>query len=268
MDDRLFKNLATAMFVKGAKSDHTLLVCLENNEHSSDEFWSDPQVKSIIAFQTLVLRIVEEDNADDLERFNSLFHIREIPSLIVFGPNSPSITNSWAGALPSPDAFTAYFRPPPPVPKWRVQTKISLQASGRTLVREFPNSATVGELKAWIASELGSGISVIVAHRRAPLPDDDSLTMVEADLMQSAVLREEAKEQPLGDAEMLPPVRAERLPAPRGEGIGGMFMRKLRLVWSPLNPWDDEESDDFWEHQPHLEKAALIRRARRFIRFA
>jgi hypothetical protein len=237
-------------------SDHTLLVCLENKAHPSDEFWSDAQVQSIVALRTLVLRIVEEDSASDLQQFDSVFHIRDIPSLVVFGPNSPAVAHSWVGALPSPDAFAAHFRP-----SWRLRTKISLQTSGRTLVREFPSSATVGELRAWIASEVGGGASLLVAHRRAPLPDDDGLTMAEADLAPSAVIREEAKEQPLGSAEMLPPVRAERLPAPRGDGISAAFVKKVRLVWSLLNPWDDDESDDFWEHPPHLERAAFIRRS-------
>jgi hypothetical protein len=140
------------------------------------------------ASRTLVLRIFEDDNAHDLQQFDSVFHIRDIPSLVVFGPNSAAVTHSWVGALPSPDAFAAHFPlHPPPIPSSRLRTKISLQMSGGTLVHEFSDNATLAELKKWIASELGTGASLIVAYRRAPFPDDNSLTVAQADLVTSAV---------------------------------------------------------------------------------
>jgi hypothetical protein len=116
-----------------------------------------------------------------------------------------------------------------------------------------------------VASEFGPAVPLIVAHRRSRLPEDDSLTLAQADLAPSAVLREEPRESALREEPELPAVRHERFGAtpPRGRAFA-MIKRAVALI----NPWANGEGDEegWWEYRANPELAAQVRRAARLLR--
>jgi hypothetical protein len=274
METQRFTDLQTAMVMKGIHPEFTLLVSLENLACPLDPLISDPLISAILLGRFLLLRVNADENPKDFEQFSSVFHISDIPSLIVFGPNDPKIAHSWIGRFPSKEEFLKYFRPEianarpkerttePPRSSPKRQTKISAQCGGRTAVQEFPNNATVGELKRWLASEFGPDASFIVAHRQAPLPDD-SLTLASADLTPSAALREAIE---LGDGHALPQVRTEAPVVQTRPVAADRFVTILKNVIALFNPWADDSSDEGWEYQPNPERAAALRRAARLMR--
>jgi hypothetical protein len=91
------------------------------------------------------------------------------------------------------------------------------------------------------------------------------MTLAEADLAPSALLKEAAGVASLGDGQALPAVRYEEHVAPIAT-VG--FVKVLKFVVGLFNPWDDDEAQDqgWWEHQPNREVAETARRAARFLR--
>jgi hypothetical protein len=264
-------DLMAAMAFKGMNPETAIFVSLERARADHDAFWSNTRVLAEIAFQTIVLRLTESETPGDFAQFQQHFRVDAVPSLTVFPPNSPQISQHW-DPYPSVDEFVAFLRPPraaaaPPRAAARAQIKISLRGRSGAVTKEFPRTATVGDLRAWLAAELGPGGRVLVAPSQAPLPADDAMTLVQADLAPSAVLH--AVGGDAADAEIVidrPPERRAAAPPPRRPPCNctGALFSKIRrygaFALALLNPWaGDDDEEDFLQYSPNPQRQREIR---------
>jgi hypothetical protein len=248
----IFRDLNTAMMYKGQHSDYTMLVSLENAEHSFDAL-SEFIPSSMKVILLRLIQPLDSPPTADIHQFDSVFHISQIPSLIIFGPNQTNITHSWIGSWPSETELVLRISPPKPTRP----VKIALHAISRSTVHEFPPSATVGDLRDWIFGEFGE-IDVIIGFTQKSLPVDRSLTLESAGLSPNAVLREIGHSS-LAEDRNLSPVRREREHS-RYSGIVKKVVQVAKVAVSVLNPWDDgDDSEDFWEFWPNPEIAENVR---------
>lgn len=287
-------DLNSAMMYKGQHPDVTLLVSVEKALSDNDDFWKDDQVMAVIRNNTIVLRLAEDTNQEQVQQFILLYHIQNIPSLAVFGCNNPGIVQNWT-EYPTVQQFVAYFQVSEPnnsdlqmaempmvenpyAPSTSIETphympkttKISLQNAGNTYEKSFLATDTVGELRKWIIEMLGSDIEVVVQHLRTPLADDNSLTLQDADLCPSAILKVlEITLQDEPQRGVGAPPRATRPNAghnraqPARQGRSNRCWVKtchaFSFVFAFINPWSNPEAyeEDFWQFQPNPQYEAL-----------
>jgi hypothetical protein len=269
-------DLNAAMAFKGTNPETTIFVSLEHSHTDHDSFWSSPAITSVISVQTIVLRLTESETPTDFAQFRQIFQIDSVPSLTVFGRNSALVTKTW-DEYPSVDEFLAFLRPPPPrlaaaaPPIDRPQTiKISLRGRSATISKEFTRTATIGELKAWLAAELGADFRVVVSPSQRPLPADDRMTLVEADLAPSAVLHALSGDVIDGEIVIDPPRAAPRQTREPVRCCTGGAMGRVRkyavFVFSLINPWAvDDEEERFLEYRPNPQLLRDIRRSARMM---
>jgi hypothetical protein len=274
-DGPIWRDLNSAMIFKGQHPDYALIVSIESSSNPFDEFWSDPEIGSLFDHEVVLLRLTDTETPNDIQQFVSIFPFASIPSLVIFDHFQAKVSKSWSGTFPSKADLLRFFNPSKPKPQPAISpiphkpppkfTKLSVQTAARTIVREFPNEFTIRELRVWLRSEFGSDIDFIVTHKHASLPTDGSLTLFQADLSPSAVLREPAPAQVLPPANNLPGVRHEVFQPPQN-GILKEIVGKGKFVWSLLNPWDEgDNSDDCWEYQPRPDLVKVIRRSARLM---
>lgn len=280
-------NLNVAMMYKGRYPSKSIFVSLELTKISHDDFWSDPVVLASLPAESIIVRLSETENSADFHQFQNIFHIYLCPCLVYFGPNSAAISKQW-DEFPSPDNFANFFHPKPKTkptrqaetpaqaaPKPKQTTKILLRGQNSTLKREFPCTAPLSELKEWLKSELGSDYQVIVSMTHSPLPDDDTMTLAEANLTPSAELRVVIGE--LFDAEVnIDPPEQTPQREPRRQwncqcGRSTGFMRYVRFALSFINPWMDEDENDRvqWQYRANPDfQRQMIEAARQAARMA
>jgi hypothetical protein len=275
-------DLNAAMAFKGNNPETTIFVSLENSHTDHDAFWSSPRVASAISIQTIVVRLTESENPSDFAQFRQLFKIDSVPSLTVFGPSTARITKQW-DSYPSVDDFMAFVQPPAPrvsqrsenaLPARSQTIKISVRARSGTISEEFARSATIGDLKGWLARELGAEYRVVVSPSQRPLPENDGLSLVEADLAPSAVLHVLAGDVVDGEVVIDRPAPRPRevvAQAPRErwctEGTLGKVRKFAELALSLFNPWAvDDENEQFLQYKPNPQLVRDIRLQARMIR--
>lgn len=277
-------NLNVAMMCKGTCPSKSVFVSLELTKTSHDDFWSDPMVLGSLPADSIIVRLSEVENQADFRQFQTIFHTYVCPCLVYFGPNSASVSKQW-DEFPSPDSFVNFFHPKPKPkrqieaapqapPKPKLTTKILLRGQNSTLKQEFPCAAPLSELKEWLKSELGSDYQVIVSMTHSPLPDDDTMTLAEANLTPSAELRVVIGE--LFDAEVNidPPLDTPQRAEQRRQcncrcGRATGFMRYVRLALSFINPWMDVDEDDRiqWQYRANPDyQRQIIEAARQAAR--
>jgi hypothetical protein len=156
--------------------------------------------------------------------------------------------------------------------------RIALQGPSGGVKKDFERTTTIAELKEWLRAEVGPDSRVIVGPTQRPLPDDDSMTLVQADLAPSSVLRVVSGD--ILNAEILierpGPIRAAHPPPAEPQRrrcqccrgatagrIGGWFA----IAASLLNPWAEDDSDEqFLEHRPNPERLRQIHESARLMR--
>jgi hypothetical protein len=279
-------DLNAAMSFKGQFPATTVIVSMEHSHSDHDSFWSDASVESAISLQTIVLRLTESDTPESFRQFQLIFRIDSVPSLVVFGPNTAKVSRQW-DTYPSVGELVDFLRPsitlPPPPPPRPARppsrtVRIALQGPSGGVNKDFERTTTVAELKDWLRAEVGPDYQVIVGHTQQPLPDDDSMTLVQADLAPSSVLRVVSGD--ILEAEILidrpGPVRAtqpllveqtrRRCQCCRAGAIGRV--RKWAAVaLSLLNPWAEDDPDEqFLEYKPNPERLRQIHESARLMR--
>lgn len=167
----------------------------------------------------------------------------------------------------------------------KTTTKISIQTpSGRSFTHVFEKTNTVGDLKNWIESEFGSDVfsDLVIAHTNTPLPDDNSLSLENADLSPSAVLKLLNDDSILDihvedGQDDVPSERIRRhcckcrchcLPC---TCFNSRAFRWFRIIFSLLNPWGDDPGpnshddpngdNDIWQYRPNPQLTQNIRNA-------
>lgn len=261
-----FNDINLAMMQKGFHPEITVIVSMEEDLMKHELFWRNSSVLHTISHGFAVARCEKMNSTPGVQQFVALFRISSYPSIIVFGPNSTQITHMWKDSFPTTRDFVNYFTGQNTVvttdqPKY---TKISFQLDNRAANHEFPYTYTIGELRKWISNEFGPNINIIIAHQHSPLPEDDSLTLYQADLCPSAVLREQPNMSPILQPpslnEMQSIHREMRTQAPRqiaryntGESvIFSKLIKWSKIFLQLINPWSDSlDYSEIWEYQPN-----------------
>lgn len=280
------RDLMGSMALKGASPERSVFVSLELSGASHDTFWSDPEVLAALPTSSTIVRLVKGPDDAAFAQFEAVFHISFYPSLVFFGANSAAVTKVWE-QYPAPSEFAHFFRPKPaprrspatasePAPRrQKTTTKIRVRGrSGASIDREFQVSDTIGSLREWLHVELGE-VRVIIGHTQQPLPDDDSMTLAEADLCPSAELK--VIEGDVWEPEVnIEPPRAAQQTTTREPfrcsccscgRWGGRVARYTKFALSLVNPWFDatEEDEDGWEFRPNPELVTQIREQARMM---
>ncbi|OHT01453.1 hypothetical protein TRFO_31718 [Tritrichomonas foetus] len=278
-------DLNAAMAYKGIHPDCTLIVSLENESLNFDQFWNDPQTNSIFNSSFVLTRLSESGSPESLRQFVSLFRISEYPAVVVFGEHSALVSKVFF-PFPSPTEFHDFFTPArlkkqkmtnnsPQPPPQRTTTKISVQALSGSFSRVFSVNDTIGDLKAWITEESGNDLEllnqIIISHTHQPLPEDDSVTLKDADLVPSALLRVLGEE----NLDIRVEVGQNELPGTARPRAGFMsrlrnlrFFKWIGLISDLINPWGDDGTDDdstFWQYKPNPQMARDIRESMRMM---
>lgn len=164
-------------------------------------------------------------------------------------------------AIPIPSASEMpefpHTRPNLPPPRTRRKTKISVQSPDKTLVHEFEPDETVGDLRNWIESEFGYFRHSFITHSHNPIPDDNSLTLTQADLVPSALIRidecasnSQHGHQLRNDEQILPDLERELVrPENQTEYVTWRtrINRVISAIFSIFNPFPDTiEVEDFF----------------------
>lgn len=106
----LFSNdLNSSMMFKGQHPEYTLMVSLEANSSEFDSFWKNTSLLKCIPSDTIIVRLYQSENSNDIRLFDFTFHYSNIPSLFIFGPNQAAISHSWNDHFPTVDEFLLYF---------------------------------------------------------------------------------------------------------------------------------------------------------------
>ena len=282
------RDLMGSMALKGQFPERSLFVSLELSLANHNDFWMDPEVLSILPPNCMIVRLVKGEDDLSISQFQGVFHVAFCPSLAYFGPNSPALAKLW-DEYPSPSVFVGYFRPsstvrhereraPEPAPR-RVRTTTKIRVRGRngaSIDREFQVTDTIADVRSWIALELGSDVQVVVGHTREHLPEDDTMTLAQADLCPTAELRvvdgdvwepEVNIEPPTTTSGQTQTRRRCKCSCPSTRCRGGRAAKFFRLALSFVNPWyeADEEDDDGWEFRPNPELAQQMREQARMM---
>lgn len=323
----LENDLNAAMMYKGQHPECFLIVSLEDSDSKKfDDFWANSLIILNLNSNHIITRLSESKTPDAYHQFLSLFKVTSIPSIVIFGQNTALITKTFY-PFPDPATLVNFFSQAPPTPvtpqqdfpippspaideeekkpssqsqphpepprQVRTTTKISIQSpSGRSYTHVFEKTDTVGDLKHWIEAELGSDIftDLVVAHTNSPLPEDNSLTLENADLSPSAVLKLLSDDQILDirveDGQNdVPSLRNRRkclkCPCNCNFGACGFFnargFRWFRIIFSLFSPWGDDPGpnshdqdpngdNDIWQFRPNPQLSQDIRNALRMQR--
>ena len=134
------------------------------------------------------------------------------------------------------------------------KARIAVQGSNRTLTHEFEPNQTLGDLRYWIFQNFGDDHQIFVVHKSSYLPEDNSMTIAQADLCPSAklMLKDDRVEVFSHDDPENPSIVLEESPQ---RGISpppvirhGCFLNSLIKILSIFDPWSDyEEKEDFFE---------------------
>lgn len=326
-----FENdMNTAMMYKGQHPECFLIVSLEDSDSKRfDDFWANSLIILNLNSNHIITRLSESKNPAGYNQFLSLFKITNTPSIVIFGQNTALITKTFY-PYPDPSTLINFFSqsppapttpqndfPVPPSPETEVEekppskqsqtepklqqrqakttTKISIQSpSGRSFTHVFEKTDTVGDLKQWIESEFGSDIfsEILVAHTNSPLPEDNSMTLENADLSPSALLKLLSDDQILDihveDGQNDVPTlqnrrRCLRCPCNCNTAPFRCFnargFRWFRIFFSLLNPWGDDPGpnshnidqdqngdNDIWQYRPNPQLSQDMRNALRMQR--
>ena len=142
------------------------------------------------------------------------------------------------------------------------KAKISLQGVNKTVIHEFDATSTIGELHDWIRSEFGREMpNLIVSHLHSLLSNDASITLKDADLCPSAVLREQDGET-LRDDDTLNSSRYSLNDSKSKVGLCGKITNFILKLCSFINPWasasEEDDDNDNWEYQPNSNAAQKL----------
>jgi hypothetical protein len=242
----VFRDLGAALTFKKIHAKHILIASIETSESEADLLWNSPEVRSVLDSDIDLVRLLQAHNPTDIQKFASLFQIPEVPSVIVIGPDGNAVIRTWRGRLPGKAKLTAYLSSLKADGGGPDTIKVAVETSLRCSLTYFPRNATIRELKAWIRTEFGGDLDLVVSDTRQPLPTSETLTLVQAGFTSSVVLRE----PPVGGRRpSLATLRHEVLPDIDGNLLRSAWLN-LKLLFSLLNPWAFEDPPDpRWEFQ-------------------
>lgn len=233
-----------------------LVISIEPDSESFREFWTSGFLLSAMNSNFLVVRLFQDSDEYEISQFSEIYDIPAVPCLFVFPPNSedePRVFVKW----PSTDelhslfiSMIGYSHEQTHLQVRRV-AKISARYGTAQALYEFQPDATVGEVKTWILATFGAGLRAKITHNGNYLPDDDNLTVTQADLVPNALLQlEQATPNVLQD-EVLPdlPRRHQDTPEvdPEEPQTQSSLINSLKRILSFVNPFPDaDEVEDFF----------------------
>ena len=288
----------TALNVKQQNLNTYIVVIIEKTGVDGNSFLQIPQIYNLFNDKILLVRIIENQNLEGFHDFSSNYHVEVYPSLFVFEPNS-EIPKSFNGYFPPPQLFVSIFNDDS-TPELNSNTenfypttndisntqnntnnnnfdnesspkqvKISLQWDNNSSTHTFLSDDTIKTLRTWIRNETNhiSGIP-IVTHQRQPLSSDENMTLLDAGLVPSAMIRIESgmngpqkTTEPPSDPLPLPGQNTRNTGNRLGPQHGGRrgFLFWFKLIISLFNPWADMDNpEDFWEYEPHPDENPFV----------
>jgi hypothetical protein len=230
------------------------LVSVEPETRQFDSLWSDPLVLSALNSSFLIVRLFQDSNAEHITQFSEIYDVPSVPALFYFAPGQEDVAHTWSGRMPSVDELFGFLiakldalphchraRPRP--------AKLSILFGDRRAARNFAPDAKLGDVRAWIESECGADVKVEVGQTGQPLPADHLLTVAEAGLTPSALLKISARDLSGEDPEPIDVPLATHVSEGPREADGSQKRRKYSWasIVQYLNPWPDvEETEDFF----------------------
>ena len=284
-------DLNSAMAYKGQHPEYIMVVSLEDESMNFDDFWSNQSVLSILRSNFIITRLSQVNNSAGFQQFTIFFQISEFPTIVIFGEQSAKVSKVMY-PYPDVDTFCDYFLPPKLRSKnkaknsapqaERTTTKISVQSITGHFSKVFNVDETIGDLKKWILEESGDDNDLlnrlIVSHTHNPLPSDDSMTLKQADLVPSALLKAVGDEQfeiHVEDGSNEMPMINGRSPSRNRTGFctrlsNFKLFKVIKNIGDMINPWGDDGTDDsnpnFWQFQPNPQMSRDIREMMRLAR--
>ena len=266
-------SLASSLQEKEYEPERILIVSIEESRTQGESFWNSIPVKSTLPKNSILYRIILDENADEYEQFNMKYSVPKTFSLYIFGSNSMIISKMWTEGFPDPADFAAYmgglqagafeYDEPheaqydaeaeipenPEESNQRVKkVKISIRNEDGMQSHMFNETDTVEQLQQWLTLVVGRGHRYSIAHNNEMLTEDNSMTLKDAGLSPSALLRIQDNTGPMGQAPRRGDGAVNRAEA---GNCWTRFVRRILLVLSFINPFASEgDQESFWEYQP------------------
>ena len=259
----LMSTLAECLQEKEYHPERMLVISVEDTREKGNYFWSSIPVKSTLPKNVILHRIILDEDMEEFESFSSKYEVSSNFSLYVFGPHSTIISHMWTEGFPEPAEFAEYISGTQvgaytfddqqqtienmknDVHNKTKKVKISIRTRDGAKSHTFNETDTVADLNMWLDAEVGPGNKYTISHTNEELTSDLTLSLKEAGLAPSALLRIKEGEwnqnaRPTGPA-----------PVNTTEGCCGRFLKKALFVLSFINPFADEgDQESFWEYQP------------------
>lgn len=184
--DSFSHDLNASMMFKGQHPEYMILVSLENNFSTYDDFWSNPEIQNQISSNAVVVRLSEEQNQSDIQLFENTFHNAQIPSVFIFGSNQSSITKEWGDHFPTKEEFLAYFS--------QTDSNINSESNSANPQEQANNDDNTDTLHQVQNSVNSNQISTQTSTQPSSIPTHVPLSPIEK---QKLVKRPPSKSQPI-----------------------------------------------------------------------
>lgn len=101
-------NANEAMAKKSLNPSMTVIISIEADSSQVDDFWNDKSVLDTLSPDFIIVRLSQTKNFIEIMQFSSIFIIKAVPSLYIFGPFSQGISYAWSERYPTPSEFVQY----------------------------------------------------------------------------------------------------------------------------------------------------------------
>ena len=103
-------NVNEAMAKKSLTPSITVMISIEADPNQEDAFWNNKLVLNVLSSNFIIVRLSQTKNIIEIFQFSSIFVIKAVPSLYVFGPFSQGVSYAWPDQYPTPSEFVQYVR--------------------------------------------------------------------------------------------------------------------------------------------------------------
>lgn len=103
-------NVNEALAKKSLSPSMILIISIESSLNQEDYFWKQKSVLNVITPDFIIVRLSKTNNVIEIMQFSSIFMIKSVPSLYVFGPYSQGVSYAWPDRYPTPSEFIQYVQ--------------------------------------------------------------------------------------------------------------------------------------------------------------